>query len=62
MLRRFNKRYLSELTAEEDFILGIMLGYDRVKQCERYLRVKDRKARATPAEVRAAKRSKTVIT
>ena len=24
-------------TPEQDFILGIMLGYDRTKQCERYL-------------------------
>lgn len=62
VLKRFNKRYLSELTAEEDFILGIMLGYDRVKQCERYLRVKDRKARIKLAEVRSVKRSKTVVT
>ena len=31
---------LSNLTDEEDFILGTMLGYDRVKQCERYLRRK----------------------
>jgi len=28
------------LTDEEDFILGTMLGYDRVKQCERYLKRK----------------------
>ena len=32
---------LSEHTAEEDFILGILLGYDRVKQCSRYLRIKN---------------------
>lgn len=31
---------LTELTDEEDFILGIMLGYDRLKQCERYLQRK----------------------
>jgi hypothetical protein len=31
---------LSNLTDEEDFILGTMLGYDRVKQCERYLKRK----------------------
>ncbi|RLD17868.1 MAG: DUF2023 domain-containing protein, partial [Caldiserica bacterium] len=33
-------RLLSNLTEEEDFILGIMLGYDRLKQCERYMRIK----------------------
>ncbi len=28
---------LSEHTPQEDFMLGILLGYDKVKQCERYL-------------------------
>jgi len=32
---------LYELSAEEDFMLGIMLGYDRLKQCERYLKIKN---------------------
>lgn len=27
---------LAEYTPEEDFMLGIMLGYDRVEQCRRY--------------------------
>ena len=31
---------LSEISPEQDFILGILLGYDRVKQCARYLRLK----------------------
>lgn len=29
---------LAEMTPEEDFVLGSMLGYDTRKQCERYLR------------------------
>ncbi len=29
---------LNKLTPEQDFILGIMLGYDRLGQCERYLK------------------------
>ncbi|MFV0505175.1 MAG: DUF2023 family protein [Bacteroidales bacterium] len=33
----FNKRSLSQLSAEEDFMLGIMLGYDRMQQCQRFL-------------------------
>ena len=33
---------LNTLTPEQDFILGIMLGYDRVLQCERYLKFKER--------------------
>lgn len=27
---------LAEYTPEEDFMLGIMLGYDRLEQCRRY--------------------------
>ena len=32
---------LNELSAEQDFILGIMLGYDRIKQCERYMKIRN---------------------
>lgn len=39
VVKTFNPK-LNELSAEQDFMLGIMLGYDRVKQCERYLKVK----------------------
>jgi hypothetical protein len=28
---------LDKLTDEQDFILGVMLGYDRILQCKRYL-------------------------
>jgi hypothetical protein len=28
---------LDRLTDEQDFILGVMLGYDRILQCKRYL-------------------------
>lgn len=37
VVKSFRKINLSELEPAEDFILGIMLGYDRLKQCERYL-------------------------
>ena len=40
IVRRMNFKSLSDLTAEEDFILGVMLGYARLKQCERYLKKK----------------------
>lgn len=40
VVQSFGSKMLSEHTAEEDFILGIMLGYDRSKQCERYLEKK----------------------
>ena len=32
---------LNLLSAEEDFILGTILGYDTVLQCERYLKFKN---------------------
>jgi hypothetical protein len=37
VIRQIGNPNLCEYTDEEDFILGIMLGYDRKKQCERYL-------------------------
>jgi len=40
-VKTINKNRLSDYTPEEDFILGIMLGYDRKKQCERYLDMKN---------------------
>jgi hypothetical protein len=40
VIKQINFESLSNLTDEEDFILGTMLGYDRVKQCERYLKRK----------------------
>jgi hypothetical protein len=40
VIKQMNIESLSNLTDEEDFILGTMLGYDRVKQCERYLKRK----------------------
>lgn len=35
-IRLMIKRPLNELTPEEDFILGTMLGYDICGECERY--------------------------
>ena len=35
-------RPLNQLTPEEDFILGAMLGYDICTQCERYCERKER--------------------
>lgn len=37
IIRRIGKHNLRDYTVEEDFILGTMLGYDRLGQCERYL-------------------------
>lgn len=37
IVSKFLDKSLSQLSSEEDFILGIMLGYSRIKQCRRYL-------------------------
>ena len=37
IIKSFGKKSLTEHTPEQDFILGIMLGYDRNEQCKRYL-------------------------
>jgi hypothetical protein len=37
VVRRMGCENLADLSDEHDFMLGIMLGYDRIKQCERYL-------------------------
>ena len=44
-IRLFVTRPLNELSPEEDFILGAMLGYDICVQCERYCERKGRKCR-----------------
>ena len=42
IIKRFKNKDLSKYTPEEDFILGIMLGYDTLKQTKRYLKFKDK--------------------
>lgn len=37
-IRHIVTRPLVDLTPEQDFILGSLLGYDRIQQCERYLK------------------------
>lgn len=37
VIKAIGKSSLADYSAEEDFILGTMLGYDRLKQCRRYL-------------------------
>ena len=38
LVRTFVHKPLNRLTPEEDFMLGALLGYDLVRQCERYCR------------------------
>lgn len=40
VVRTFCDKPLNKLTAEQDFILGIMLGYDRLAQCDRFMKRK----------------------
>lgn len=42
VIKHINKEKLSDFSDEEDFILGIMLGYDRKVQCKRYLQRKNK--------------------
>lgn len=53
-IRLFVTRPLNELSPEEDFILGAMLGYDICAQCERYCERKaaHKQRRLTSAESR----------
>lgn len=37
VLKKFKKNSLKDFTPEEDFILGILLGYNTNQQCKRYL-------------------------
>ncbi len=39
-IKGFKNKSLNKYTPEEDFILGILLGYDPLKQTERYLKFK----------------------
>lgn len=43
IIESFGHKSLNDFTDEEDFILGTMLGYDRIQQCERYLKRKELK-------------------
>ncbi len=49
--RSFVTRPLNALTAEEDFMLGTLLGYDQEQQCRRFL---SRSGRGMPEELPVA--------
>ncbi|MFI3290095.1 MAG: DUF2023 family protein [Rikenellaceae bacterium] len=50
VVRSFGNVPLNLLTVEQDFILGIMLGYDRLAQCSRYL--KRNESNRTPISIK----------
>lgn len=39
VIKSFNQPRLNEYTPEQDFILGTLLGYDKIQQCQRYLKM-----------------------
>ena len=41
-IKKFKNKALNKYTPEEDFILGILLGYDPLKQTKRYLKLRKR--------------------
>ena len=45
VVKTFIQTRLNKLSPEQDFILGIMLGYDRLKQCARYLDFKKKESK-----------------
>jgi hypothetical protein len=45
VVKTFIDKRLNKLSPEQDFILGIMLGYDRLKQCARYLDFKNKNSK-----------------
>ncbi len=47
VIERLGDQKLNEFTPEQDFILGIMLGYSRIQQCKRYLKLKDHEINQT---------------
>jgi hypothetical protein len=53
VVRALDRAKLNRCTDEEDFILGIMLGYGRLMQCERYLARKRRRGEAPQPCARA---------
>lgn len=47
IVKQFSDRRLDRLSHEEDFMLGIMLGYSQTQQCQRYLLRKHRRKNNT---------------
>lgn len=43
VIKSFNQPKLNEYTPEQDFILGTLLGYDKIQQCQRYLKMNQKK-------------------
>lgn len=55
VIKTIGNKNPSDYTDEEDFMLGIMLGYDQIKQCKRYI---DRKKMLKNGEKNGKKNNK----
>ena len=42
VVKSFENTPLNKLSPEKDFILGVLLGYDKTTQCKRYLKLKEK--------------------
>ncbi|MDD3419481.1 MAG: DUF2023 family protein [Candidatus Gastranaerophilales bacterium] len=51
---------LNKLTPEQDFMLGTMLGYDVVQQCERYQKMKNKIVGSMPVQIKKIGKSNKV--
>jgi hypothetical protein len=43
VIKHIGDKPFNEYTPEEDFILGVLLGYDKIQECNRYLHLCDKK-------------------
>ncbi|MBQ3655635.1 MAG: DUF2023 family protein [Bacteroidales bacterium] len=50
VIKHIGDKPFNEYTPEEDFILGVLLGYDKIQQCNRYLEFCERKRLKTFAK------------
>jgi len=62
VIQAIGKPQLTEYTPEEDFILGTMLGYDRLIQCRRYLGFVSRKNRLSATESKPFLHDELIVT
>lgn len=51
---------LNKLTPEQDFMLGTMLGYEVVQQCERYQKMKNKIVSSIPVQIKKIGKSNKV--
>ncbi len=52
IINSFGNKPLNEYTDEEDFILGVLLGYDKIAECERYMSRKNHSTYSAAGKVK----------